>query len=162
MQVEGGATPTVLEQQLATELTRVVIAVQAPEELAVLDDVAAEYFADPAASLAAGERDEPLGFGGEFVLLGPYLLALAVPIVQYLGSLLADGAKEAVTPLIANRIRRLFRVGEPPVTADVALTSAQLQRIHTETLQRAHSAGLPPDKAAMLADSLVGGLIVDR
>lgn len=65
----------------------------APEELVILDDTAREYFADPLASLDPKRRDEPLGFGVDVALLGPYVLAVAGPVVTHLGSLVAQGCR---------------------------------------------------------------------
>ncbi|MFK4224789.1 hypothetical protein [Streptomyces sp. NPDC019890] len=55
---DGRGSPA--EQALAVELTTLVLAQVAPDELVVLDDTAAEYFADPAAALRPVGGDTPL------------------------------------------------------------------------------------------------------
>jgi hypothetical protein len=96
------------EQQLVTKLAALVLEQTSPEELAILDDTAREYFADPQATLEPRRRDKPLGFGMDVALLGPYVLAVGTPVVTYLGSLVAQEVHQAATPLVADLVRRLF------------------------------------------------------
>jgi hypothetical protein len=149
-----------------TELAALVLEQAAPEELVILDDTAREYFADPLASLDPKRRDEPLGFGVDVALLGPYLLAVAGPVVTYLGSLVAQGVQDAATPLVADRVRRLFwRPGSGSTASsastvpELALTSEQGRWIRDTTLERARALGLPDAQAGVLADAVVGSLI---
>jgi hypothetical protein len=164
---DKAATRSGLDQQLATELAELVLAQVAPEELVILDDTAWDYFADPRATLDPRRRDEPLGFGVDVTLVCPYVLAVAGPVVTYLGSLVADGVHDAATSVIADRVRRLFRrpvsgyaasiAGAAP---EVALTPEQGRRIRGTTLERARALGLPDAQAGVLADAIVGSLII--
>jgi hypothetical protein len=166
-----------VEQQLVTELAGVVLETAAPEELVILDETAQEYFADPQAVLAAG-RDEALGFGIDMALMVPYVLAAATPVVKYLVSIVADSVKEVVTPLIAERVRRLFRhnavdsgtqvQGPPQVSAAVpmsdgqaalALSDEQVRFLRDTALSQLHSVGLDEGPAQTLVDALVGALV---
>jgi hypothetical protein len=162
---EAVAQPGV-EQQLVTELAALVLIQTAPEELAVLDDIAQEYFADPQATLDTRRRDEPLGFGLDVALLGPYVLAVATPVVTYLGSLVAQGTQDAAKPLVADLVRRLFRrrsTSGPPgaagATPELALTPEQGRWIRDTTHERARALGVPDAQADVLADAVVGSLI---
>lgn len=156
-----------VEQQLVTELAALVLEQTAPEELAVLSETAQEYFADPQAVLDPKRRDEALGFGLEVALLGPYILAVAIPVVKYLASIVADGMQDAATPLVADLVRRLFRrrgdgaappaAGHPAPPA--ALTADQGRLIRDATYERALALGLPDVQAGVLADAVAGGLI---
>lgn len=155
-----------VEQQLITELAALVLEQTAPEELAILDDTAQEYFADPQATLDPRRRDEPLGFGIDIALLGPYVLAIATPVITYLGSLVAQGMQEAAKPLVADLVRHLFRrpgSGATPITASassgLALTPEQGRWIRDTTHERARALGLPDAQAGLLADAVVGSLV---
>jgi hypothetical protein len=53
------------------ELGRLAVHRAAPDELAIFDDLAVEYFADPQAALRPPNRDETLGFGLDLTLLTP-------------------------------------------------------------------------------------------
>lgn len=95
---ENVTVPSNDERRLATELTALVLEQTVPEELLILDQTAEDYFTDPRAVLEPARRDEPLGFGLDVSLVAPYVLAVAVPVVQYLASLVADGVKDASLP----------------------------------------------------------------
>lgn len=90
---EDSAAQSAVEQQLVTKLAALVMERAAPEEIAILDERAREYFADPEAALEPRRRDEPLGFGIDVSLLGPYVLAVASPVVTYLGSAILAAAE---------------------------------------------------------------------
>jgi hypothetical protein len=166
MSIDERPTPTPEERRLAMELAVVALAQVAPEELEDFDEISEEYFADPDAALAIGGWDQPLAFGGEIALLTPYVLTVAVPVVQWLGGLLADGAKEAATPWIAERIRSTIRKRkgsepEQPPTAE----SLSLEHGRTAwqiTYDRLRASDLPDDQARLIADSVLGALVVGR
>ncbi|MGH4011727.1 MAG: hypothetical protein ACRDTH_26770 [Pseudonocardiaceae bacterium] len=165
---EATAQPDI-EQQLVTELAALVLEQIAPEELGVLDDTAQEYFADPQATMDPRRRDEPLGFGIDIALLGPYVLAIATPVITYLGSLVAQEVQEATKPLVADLVRRLFRrpsSDAAPITASASsglvLTPEQGRWIRDTTHERALALGVPDAQAGVLADAVVGGLLVTR
>ena len=67
------------QRDLVVALAALTLERSAPEELAVLEDTASEYFEDPAAVLSP---DQPLGFGLDVALLAPYALAVAAAVVQ--------------------------------------------------------------------------------
>lgn len=164
---DKAATRSGLDQELVTDLAELVLVQVAPDELVILDDTARDYFADPRATLDPRHRDEPLGFGVDVTLVGPYVLAVAGPVVTYLGSLVADGVHDAATSVIADLVRRLFRRPASGSTAsiagaapEVALTPEQGRRIRDTTLDRARALGLPDAQAGVLADAIVGSLII--
>src|SRR3712207_615021 len=111
MSIDAVATATAEERQLAVELAAAVLEEAAPDEVPVLEELAAEFFADPQRAVQRDDRDESLALGAELEMLTPYVLTVGVPLVHWLGSLVADGAKEALTPVVADRIRALFRRG---------------------------------------------------
>lgn len=150
------------EQALVSELAELAIDGVAPEELPVFEETAAEYFKDPSVTLAAGGRDEAVGFGVEFALLTPYVLAVVTPVVRSLASLLEEELREQVRPSVAALVRRVFRrsgsagrmEGEP------ALTPTQAGEVWSVAKARAGELGLDADRAELLADAIVGRLLV--
>jgi hypothetical protein len=152
------------QQQVVVELAGLVLSDVAPEELPELPEVADEFFAAPQRTIGS-RRDEALGFGVELALVAPYVLALATPVVTYLGGIVADGIKDAAIPIVADRTRRLLRRRRPSPPAALppgvpALAPGQAREIRDQTRRYAQSLGLPPAQAEMLADALVGRLVV--
>ena len=123
---EPPALRTADERALVVELTALALVRAAPDELAVLDETAQEYFADPAAALGEDEHDTPLGSGIDVVALTPYVLAAASAVLPVLGTITAeiakDVAKDLVKDPVVDGVRRLVkrRPDEPP--GPVALT----------------------------------------
>ena len=171
-------------ESLTVELGERVLADVAPDEIEILDITAAEYFAAPEAVLDPDRRDEALGFGLEVALLTPYVLAALTPVVQYVGSVLLDTAKDEARPRLEALVRRIFRprpaaaggtgvpaggqatgqgTGEPGAGGEghLALTPEQARHVRDLALARAHDAGLADGQARLIADSLVGALYVD-
>lgn len=167
---ENVTVPSNDERRLATELTALVLEQTVPEELLILDQTAEDYFTDPRAVLEPARRDEPLGFGLDVSLVAPYVLAVAVPVVQYLASLVADGVKDAAASAVADRVRRSFRRAPSAATlprgegapTPVLLSPDQARWIHEATEQRARALGMPDDQARVLADAVVGSLITQE
>ena len=152
------------ERQLVAELAAVVLGRAASEELAVFDETAEEYFADPRAVLAATRRDEPLGFGLDVAMLTPYVLAIVTPVVSFLAAAVADSVKAEGKQVVEAMVRRLFRGGARLPTVDSAAVSAlsvdQARQIRTIAYERARLLGMPEDQCILLADSIVGGVLV--
>ena len=168
------------DQALISELSQSVLAQAAPDELAVFDDTASEYFADPAGTLRPHGRDEPVGFGIDLALLTPYVLAVATPVIQLIVGMVSDAVHTDSRSVLAPLVRRLLRLPEPAAAgpddssshrdgpgdtghddgAPRALTTEQARQIHEVALERGRTLGLDDDRAAMLADAVVGGLVV--
>ena len=158
------------DRDLLEELARTILEHSAPEELVIFEETSEEYFHNPDAVLHPARRDEALGFGLDLALLTPYVLAVAAPVLSFLVQTVASAAKEEATPHVRELVRRLFnrssgkgerperaqqRVGEP-----LALTGAQAREVREVALARATDLGLPAEQARLLADSVVGGLVV--
>ena len=164
MSIDAVATASPEERQLAVEFAAAVLGEAAPDEVPALDDLAAEFFADPQRAVQRDDRDESLALGAELALVTPYVLAVAVPLVQWLGSLVADGAKEALTPLVADRIRAFFR--RTPARAATApsggLSAEQARTAWQITVDRLRTMGVPDAEARTIAESVAGALVVGR
>ncbi|CAM5790352.1 hypothetical protein [Cellulomonas persica] len=177
------------QRALVRDLASTVLASQAPDELALLDLTSEEFFADPDAALTRDRRDESLGFGIELAMLTPLVLAVVTPVVQFLVDLatdtiketITDSAKHELTPRVAAWLRRVTRRGDDPaapapalgaspdsapsgavVPDEVApaLTGEQARAVHDLAHRRALDLGLDETRAGLLADAVVGGLVV--
>ncbi len=157
------------ERDLVTQLATVVLEQTAPEELAVIDETADDYFRDPHAVLHPQRRDEPVGFGLEASLLAPIVLSVASYVVQFVVATVRDAAKDEARPVIVSLVRRLFRKGQPDQESpDDAAAAAKLQPLTEEqaravrriAFERAQALGVPENTAAVLADAVVGGVVV--
>jgi hypothetical protein len=155
------------ERALLEDLVRSALEDAAPEELVIFDDTAAEYFRDPDAVLNPKRRDESVGFGLDAALLTPYLLAVAAPVVGFLVDVVVKTVKDETAPVVQDLVRRLFRKVVPSTGAAThaegardALTSDQAAEVRRIALSRAADLGLPDPQARLLADSVVGGLVV--
>jgi hypothetical protein len=148
------------ERELVAELARSVLTQAAPEELVLFPETAEEYFADPGAALDPGRRDEALGFGLELGMLTPYALAVATGVIRFLASTVAEESKPVVARVVRHLLRRPDEAPAPAAGAPPPLGAAQARQVHEVAYQRARSLGLDDDKARLLADSVVGGLVV--
>jgi hypothetical protein len=149
---------------LSVELTAAGLARIAPDELVVLDETAAEYFANPDALLRPGSRDTPLGSGIDMVMLTPFLLAAASTILPLLGTIVGELAKGVAVDLAKEPltvwVRRLIRrdPAEPP--GPLALTPEQADRVRHAVVAQSYRIGLPSAQATLIADATVGSLHV--
>jgi hypothetical protein len=153
------------EEALVRQLAQQVLETTAPEELAIFDETAEEYFADPEGVLEAKGRDEAVGFGLELALLTPYILAVARAVIQLLATMVGDAVKKEGQPAVNGFIRRLFGRHDPGTPAPAALSPAaltpdQLAAVRKVALERARLIGLKEDRAALLADAIAGGISV--
>jgi len=153
------------EQTVVVELTAAALDRVAPDELVLLDETAEEYFADPQAVLDPRRRDEAVGFGAEFAMIAPYLLAVATPVVAFLFETVSSAAQDATRPALVRAVRRLLRLrDEKPeedaaVTAGDSLTVDQIQRVREIAYGRALALGLSAPQSDMLADAIAGGAL---
>jgi hypothetical protein len=153
------------DRELLDEFARQLLSETAPEELAIFDETADEYYRDPEGVLSASGRDEAVGFGLDIALLTPYVLAIAGSVLTFLVDTFVDAAKNESKPVVADLVRRLFRRGRqdakaPEKAAPVALSATQVEKVRELALARARDLKLPDNKARLLADAIVGGLNV--
>lgn len=150
----------VSDRELVVEFAGLVVERLAPEEMSIFSDVTADYFAAEERVSDRRRRDESLGFGVDLALLTPYVLAVSGVVVQFLGSVATDLAKDATKPVAQNLVRRMFArlTGRPAQGDAIALNPAQLTGIRDASYRQALALGLPQDRAALLADAVVGNL----
>lgn len=147
-------------RELSNQLARLVIERAAPDELLTFDEVADEYYADPNSTLTLNKKDEAVGFGLELALLAPFALAVAEFVIQLIGELLRDVAKDAATPAVSAALKRLMRVHteEAPSPAEVQLTTEQRAQIFAAAKEQSARLGLDEDKAVLLSNAILGVL----
>ena len=155
------------DRDLLEELARTILEHSAPEELVIFEETAEEYFRNPDDVLHPARRDEALGFGLDLALLTPYVLAVAAPVLSFLVQTVAAAAKEEATPRVRELVRRLFNRSaakgaqhERREDESLTLTPEQAREVREVALARATDLGLPEEQARLLADSVVGGLVV--
>ena len=158
---------TKAEDQLAAELARKVVARTAPQELPMFRATSVAYFKDPDQAFKGKPKEEMLGFGVETIaFLTPYALAIAKPVIRLLTDELAKNLKERSSEVIAKWIRRMFGKQDEPTTpgepAPEPLTPEQLGRIRQLALERGRELDLPEREAGLLADAMIGSLVLGR
>ena len=101
-------------------------------------------------------------------MLTPYALAVVVPVIKFLASVVEETAKEEVRTSLSERIRKLFRrdgekqegkaeAAGPPA---LALSQEQARKVRQTAFDQARGLGVDDARAGLLADSLVGRLVV--
>ncbi|MFI7494516.1 hypothetical protein ACH9D2_07325 [Kocuria sp. M4R2S49] len=147
-------------RQLSEQLALRVLERAAPDETLVFEEVAEEYFEDPASALAPSRRDEPVGFGLEVALLAPFALAVADFLVGFMVDLLKDAAMDAAKPSLTHVLRRVLHLpGEDKGQSDPPdLTSEQRERIFAAVTAEAARLGLDDDRSTLLGHATLGAL----
>jgi hypothetical protein len=149
------------EHQLVAALAELALEQAAPEELVLFPETASEYFRDPDALLQPRRRDHAVGFGLELAMLTPYALAVVTPVVRLLAGLVEQTVAEELKPSVAQVVRRLFRGGGADAApAGTSLTREQIRELRDTAYERGVGVGLDAARAGLLADSIVGGLVV--
>jgi hypothetical protein len=128
----------------------------APEELAFVDQAADAWICGDLDSRSQGAPGGGVGSGIEVYLL----CELLFPIISgAIGEVLGTIALEP------SRLRRKKK--QPPAAADkrsaggplVPLTVQQQEKLHTACLANAITVGVPDERAALLANAIIGSMI---
>lgn len=147
-----------------TALARAAVERAAPEELPLFPATSEAYLRDPASLRPRGGRDDMLGFGVEAaaVLVTPVALSVARDVLTFLAEQVrrvarkeGEGAVDRLVDRVAGRDDEEQPAAPPP---PAELTDAQLEQVRAHALEKALLLRLPPAKAELLADSLVGSL----
>ena len=146
------------EQALVRALAEVALEQAAPEELAVFDETAEEYFAAPEAVLNPKRRDEAVGFGLELALLTPAVLSAAASVVHFLLGVVAEAVHDEAKATVADRLKQLL--GHAANAAPASLSPEQLRRVRDLAYQRVKATGADEAQASLVADAIAGGLAV--
>jgi hypothetical protein len=144
------------ERDTVCGVTHLVLRETAPAELVIFDQVADEYFADPAAALSSQSREEAIGFGLDLALVTPVVLAAVTGVVRFLSALVADAVQDEASAEVARRVRRLF--GPARDGAVRTLDVEHVRRVRDVARSQAIAFGMPATDAGLLADAIVGRL----
>jgi hypothetical protein len=175
------------EKALVEALARGAVSDVAPQELPLFRSTSRAYFDDPRRVRGEpASADDMLGFGAELgaavVFVTPVALEVARSVVSFVGSQLETAFKEEAGPKIRSIVQRIL--GSKPTPAggapadrattesksadqaktaaavgdDEALSREQLAEVHEVALRTARRLKLTPDRAATLADAIVGRL----
>jgi hypothetical protein len=164
---------TAVDDALVAQLARSAVSEAAPEELPLFRATSKAYFEDPDALRKQGSGDQMLGFGVEaaVVLVTPVALDVARDVLNFVLAQVREQAREHGKEAIERFTDRLLdhvsggkeKEAETaaPAGAGAAtpeLTDEQLEQVRALALEKAAQLRLAPDKAELLADSLVGSL----
>ena len=171
------------ERAIVEALARVVVEDAAPEERPLFGPMTEAYY-DPRRGTPSGSKsDEMLGFGVDaaaaVVLVTPVALEVAKNVLGYVVGELQTAFKDEAKPMIQALVKRVLRrspkpeddkaAAEPrePAAAPAAepaaapqLTQAQLDELRKVALSTAERMGLREPKASVLADAIVGAMVL--
>jgi hypothetical protein len=175
------------ERAMVEALARVAVDDAAPEEGPLFGPMADAYY-DPRRGTPSGSKsDEMLGFGVDAaaaaVLVTPVALEVAKNVLGYVVGELQTAFKDEAKPMIQALVKRVLRrspkledkAAEEPAAAPAAepgaapaaepaaapqLTQAQLDELRKVALSTAERMGLREPKASVLADAIVGAMVL--
>lgn len=134
-----------------------MVAQTAPEELLVVAGLSDLDEDEVVRRLARGPRgDEPLGFGmAEAVVLVTPIVWTAVHEVV---TRTTDAATDSIGHRLRAAARRMLHRNKPPAPPLPRFGPVELAEVRRRVLQLARESGLKPNRAELLADSVVGRL----
>jgi len=177
--LEAGLSQTD-ERAIVEALARVAVDDTAPEERPLFGPMADAYY-DPRRGTPSGSKsDEMLGFGVDaaaaVVLVTPVALEVAKSVLGYVVGELQTAFKDEAKPMIQALVKRVLRrspkpegdkAAAAPAAEPVAepaaapqLTQAQLDELRKVALSTAERMGLREPKASVLADAIVGAMVL--
>jgi hypothetical protein len=155
---------TASEDTLVAGLARAAVEQAAPEELPLFRPTSEAFFEDPAALERRDGRDELLGFGVDaaLVLVTPVALSVARDVVRFVADQVRSRLASEGEGAVQHALDRIFKRGAAGAAAEAAatpeLSDEELARVRAIALEKAEQLKLPPEKAGLLADAIVGGL----
>ena len=164
------------ERAVVEALARLALDDAAPEEAPLFGPMADAYY-DPRRGTPSGSKsDEMLGFGVDaaaaVVLVTPVALEVAKNVLGFLVGELQTAFKDEAKPMIQALVKRVLRRGPKPEgdkaaeepaaepAAPPQLTQAQLDELRKVALSTAERMGLREPKASVLADAIVGAMVL--
>lgn len=163
-QQSAGRRAAASDRGLVVELSRDLVASLAPEEMAVFPSVSAAFFESPR-KLKSKSRDDMLGFGadGAVVLLTPVVLSVIGQVIDFMRSEMAKALPQVLSNVTEEGIRGLFRKfhdRDSAASAVPAFTEEQLSRVWSIAFEKARQARITENRAKLLADAVVGSLVL--
>jgi hypothetical protein len=99
MSIDAIATTSAEERQLAVEFAAAVLEEAAPDEVAALDDLSAEFFADPQRALQRDDRDEEFAFGVGLGVRSEVATLVLAAVVAAVGASAVVVARDVLVPV---------------------------------------------------------------
>lgn len=145
-------------EKLASQLSYEIIKEVEPNELDLFDDIKEEYLKNPDAFLEKDlkKKEKMLGFGGGVgeVFITMKVLPLIWGVVSYIGM---EGI-ESIKKAIAKKVD--ITVEEKIMGKKELLSNEKIMEIRDYTIKNAITIGIDKEKAGIIADSLIGRLIL--
>lgn len=142
------------DEEFLIAATRSFLVEIAPDEVDIFDADPGFYVAAPVTS--SGQRDEPLEFGIEvMMLLAPFIARGVAAAATLVVDALVAGARAETSATAARWVKRLFRgerVEKAAIPADLP------RRVHSVVLQTCLDLGLPESDSALVSDVVAGRL----
>jgi len=138
------------------DIVRDVVARVAPEEIPIVDGLAALGSDTASRRLArAGKRRQPLGFGlGDVVVVVTPVVWVAV---EHVAGRLADSAADS----LVGRVGRLLRRRKSGIrVVELPLTPEQLAEVRRKTLETGVGQGLTTEQSEAIADAIIARLVL--
>jgi len=148
------------DEQTVVQWCRIVVAEVAPGELPLMAELSRAHFGG-GITMDSPDRDALLGFGVDaaVALATPALLMVCQKLWDALSQKAAEATLESVGTLLHRLRRRLGRQISQLATAD-GFSPAELELIRSTALDASAGLGLSEDRRRLLADAIVGSLIL--
>jgi hypothetical protein len=144
------------QDQLITQVARVVVTQIAPQELSIFSDICEAYFKNPnKMHVGQAGAEETLGFGLESVstvVMSPIILSIVNNVVQVLAQEVAESG------IVKRLLQKLHLVKKEKKKISLPLSPEQIRQVHQLTMVKARQFKLSESQAQLLADSLIGNL----
>ena len=153
------------DRALIVEVSRDVVAAVAPEEIVLFRPMSAAYF-DAPDRLGQAPKDDMLGFGASeaVVALTPVALSVISAVITYLRGEVARATGKEVGQIVDEQVHALFRrfhhgeQGAAPTPS--GLSKDQLAAVGRLAFEHARALHVGEGRAHLLADAVVGGLVL--
>jgi len=157
------------DRELIVEVSRDVVAAVAPEEMVLFRPMSTAYFETPD-RLGQAPKDDMLGFGAgdAVVALTPVALSVMSAVLTYLRREVAQATGKEVTQIIDEQVHGLFRrfhreehtAAAPGTAAVPGLDREQLAAVGRVAFEHARAMHVSEGRARLLADAVVGSLVL--
>jgi len=152
------------DRELVVAVSRDIVTSIAPEESVLFRPLSIAYLERPD-SLSRSPKEDMLGFGiGEAIVpLTPVALAVVSEVLVYLRSELAKTVAHDAAAALDDKLKALFHrlhQGARPNEAMPALSGEQLAEVRRLAFEKARVLRIPEARASLLADAVVGSLVL--
>lgn len=154
-----------VEDEIVAQVSRDIILQVRPEELPVYRAHAEAYLKDPGQALSQRQSKEAMlafGIAEAGVFLTPVVLAVLSEVVAFLKNEVKEVVKGEAKGAIGVLVKQLFtkfRLEKDDPSLPPPLSLDQVARIRTLAVEKARHFDLSEERAALLADALVGSLV---